>query len=107
VQTIDPLEQQKALLQIRQRAARRDGIIVVILLSAVWIVAFVMSLTGYQPDARGLFLWLFLSLVNVILASTKVAEHRMLKEMVEFTEVLQRAIQQGSTFAPVGPDSDA
>jgi hypothetical protein len=105
VQKIDLLEQQKALLQIRQRAAHRDGIIVVVLLAGVWIVAFVMSLTGYQPDARSLFLWLFLSLINVILASAKIAEYRMLKEMVEFTQVLQRAMDQESSCAPVRPGS--
>lgn len=92
MEAIDHLEHQMVLLQIRQRAARRDGIIFALLLAGVWLVAFVMSLTGYEPDARSLFLWLFLSLTDVVLLAAKVAEYRMLKEMVELVEGLQRAM---------------
>jgi hypothetical protein len=93
MEAIDHLEVQKGLLQIRQRAARRDGILFVVLLAAVWLVAFLMSLTGYEPGFRSLFLWLFLSFTDVILVSAKVAEYRMLKETLELLEVLQRAME--------------
>jgi hypothetical protein len=93
MEAIDHLEHQKALFQIRQRAARRDGILFVVLLAAVWLVTFVMSRTGYEPGFRSLLLWLFLSLSDVVLLAAKVAEHRMLKEMVELVEALQRAME--------------
>jgi len=89
---IDHLEHQRMLLQIRRRAARRDGIILVVLLAAVWLLAFVMSLTGYELDARSLLLWLFLSFTEAILLAAKLAEYRALKETVELVEVLQRAM---------------
>jgi Kef-type K+ transport system membrane component KefB len=100
VQAIDHLESQKALLQVRRRAARRDGILFVVLLASVWLVAFLISLTGYQPDARGLFLWLFLSLTDVILVSAKLAEYRTLKETLELVEVLQGAMEGEGQASP-------
>jgi len=95
MRAIDPLEHHAELFRIRRRAARREGIIFVILLALLLLaVAVLSSQTGYEQDAVGLFTTALVSLMITILASMRMAEYRMLKESLELVDVLQDVMEQ-------------
>jgi hypothetical protein len=95
MRAIDRLEHHAELLRIRQRAARREGIILVILLALLLLaVAVLSSQTGYEPDAVGFFTTALVSLMFTILASMRMAEYRMLQNSLELVDVLQDVMEQ-------------
>jgi hypothetical protein len=95
MRAIDRLEHHAELLRIRRRAARREGIIFVILLAVLLLaVAVLSSQTGYEQDAVGLFTTALVPLMITILASMRMAEYRMLKESLELVNVLEDVMEQ-------------
>lgn len=95
MRAIDRLEHHAELLRIRQRAARREGTIFVILLALLLLaVAVLSSRTGYEPDAVGLFTTALMPLGITILASMRMAEYRMLQNSLELVDVLQDVMEQ-------------
>ncbi len=95
MRAMDRLDHHAELLRIRRRAARREGVIFVILLTVLLLaVAVLSSQTGYEPDGVGLFTTALMSLGITILASMRMAEYRMLQNSLEFVDVLQDMMKQ-------------
>lgn len=93
---IDRLEHDVELLRIRQRAARREGIVfVVILVLLLLAAALLSSQAGYEPDGVGLFTTAVMSLGLTILASSRIAETRTVGHTLDLVEVLRRTMEEG------------
>jgi hypothetical protein len=95
MQAIERLGDQAELLRIRKRAARREGtIFVVILITLLLAAALLIGQTGYEPDVVGLLTTAVMSLGITSLASARMAESRMLRNMLELVDVLQQTIKE-------------
>jgi len=81
------------LFLIRQRAARRDGIVfVALLVVAVLGAGLLSSQLDYRPSTSVLSIMVFLWLILTINAAGKLAEYRMLKNTLELLKAIRQTM---------------
>lgn len=97
--TIKRLEEHAERLRARKKAALIWALFHYALLIATSLrpTLFVI-LADYQPDPFMVFTWFFLSVANVVLMTTRIAERRMLEQTLDLIEVLQETTAEDGSL---------